>query len=134
MNFRAITACFVTCISVVLFLSGCQLTQGNLVKQQVESLPSVSTEFKQPIVMIHPKYPIDAARIKQDGWVHMVFDINEKGRVKNLRVIKTSPADFGFENEATRALAKWRYKPLSKSGKPEYQSAQEIVLEFRIDN
>jgi TonB family protein len=44
------------------------------------------------------------------------FDIDEKGEPVNLRIDKSS--DEEWARDVTDALAKWKFTPASKDGKP----------------
>jgi len=89
------------------------------------SIPLLDAIFNQhPIVRVEPKYPLRAAQNKINGWVHLKFNINELGRVKNIKILDVSPKGFKFEVEAKKALKKWRYKT--------NMSQSEVLLEFYI--
>lgn len=119
-------------LTSVLSLFACQ-SALNSAPQKVEPAPTHITPSIDPIVMIHPKYPKSAARIGQNGWVQLSFDINKKGRVENTKVVNVSPKGFGFEDEALRAFEKWRYNPTTKSGDLIYRKDESIVITFKVN-
>lgn len=85
-----------------------------------------------PIVKIKHKYPAQAARDGQEGWVRLSFTINEVGGVDDVTVTEAKPKRV-FDREAKRALSKWKYKPLIQNGKPVKQHDMTIKLNFNLD-
>ncbi|GAA4891813.1 energy transducer TonB [Ferrimonas pelagia] len=86
-----------------------------------------------PIVRIEPRYPIKAARDGKEGYVILSFTINELGGVEDVQVIEAEPRRL-FDQEARRALRKWKYKPKIVDGKPVKQLSQTVRLDFTLDN
>lgn len=85
-----------------------------------------------PIVRIEPRYPVKAARDGKEGYVVLSFTINELGGVEDVKVIQAEPRRL-FDQEARRALRKWKYKPKIVDGKPVKQTAQQVRLDFSLD-
>lgn len=84
-----------------------------------------------PIVRVQPKYPIKAARDGIEGWVSLSFSIDPVGRVTNVSVIDSQPNRV-FDNEAKKALKRWKYKPQIKDGKAIRVDHQSVLLEFKL--
>lgn len=84
-----------------------------------------------PIVRVQPRYPIKAARDGIEGWVSLSFSIDAVGRVIDIAVIESQPARV-FDNEAKKALKRWKYKPQIKNGKAITLQNQQIMLEFNL--
>jgi len=76
-----------------------------------------------------PKYPIQAARDRVEGYVYLSFDINDKGRTQNIEVIKGVPEGI-FDKEAIKAVSKWVYEPAIKNGKAVAQKRIAVTLDF----
>ena len=74
---------------------------------------------------VKPKYPSEAARVYQDGWVLTNFDIDEMGKLVNLTVVDSSPAGV-FEEAALKALVKGNF-----SASPA-QTDCNYMMEFKI--
>jgi len=53
----------------------------------------------RPLVRANPSYPIQAARDGIEGWVQLMFDINELGEVINVTVVDSKPRKI-FNKEA----------------------------------
>ena len=115
----------------VIVLIACQSTSTT--KHVIlKPLPQIEKSAHTPIVRIHPKYPLKAAKAKQNGWVHFTFDIDTKGKVKNIKLIDVSPKGFKFENNAYSALSKWRYKPVKVDGAVQDVVDQHVTLLFSV--
>ncbi|WP_438862811.1 TonB family protein [Neptunicella sp.] len=87
----------------------------------------------KPIFRVQPKYPLDAARKGITGWVKLSFDINAAGAVENVAVIDSEPKRV-FDNEARRALQRWKYKPQMANGVTQTQYNQRVMLSFNLEN
>ncbi|WP_417665482.1 energy transducer TonB [Pseudidiomarina sp.] len=85
-----------------------------------------------PIVRINPRYPPAAARDGIQGWVQLRFTIDEAGGVTDVEVIDSEPRRV-FDQEARRALLRWKYKPKVVDGKPVRQTGQTVQLDFTLD-
>ncbi|KFZ31599.1 energy transducer TonB [Pseudidiomarina salinarum] len=85
-----------------------------------------------PIVRINPRYPPAAQRDGINGWVDLRFTIDETGGVTDVEVINSEPRRV-FDQEARRALYRWKYKPKIVDGKPVRQPGQTVRLEFNLD-
>ena len=86
-----------------------------------------------PIVRINPRYPPEAARDGINGWVLLRFTIDETGGVTDVEVIDSNPRRI-FDNEARRALLRWKYKPKIIDGKAVAQPGMTVQLDFNLDD
>jgi TonB family protein len=62
-------------------------------------------------------YPAEAERKNIEGWVEMSYVVGTDGKVGKIEVLKSSPAGI-FEKAAEKAIARARYKPVLRGGKP----------------
>jgi len=85
-----------------------------------------------PLYRVQPRYPRKALRLGKQGYVILSFDINEEGRVVNVKIVKAEPRRL-FEKEAERALKQWKYKPMLVNGEAVSQLRQSIRLDFQIE-
>lgn len=69
---------------------------------------------------------------KISGWVHLRFDVSEKGEAGNVEVIESS--DTELEVRATEALAAWPFEPAARDGVPEAFEDMEVVMAFYTDD
>lgn len=86
----------------------------------------------QPIVRIEPRYPPAAARDGVEGWVRLSFTIDETGGVTDVQVIDSQPRRI-FDQEARRALMRWRYAPRVIDGVPQRQEGLTVQLDFTME-
>jgi protein TonB len=82
-----------------------------------------------PLVRVEPAYPPQAARRGLEGWVHVRFTITTAGSIKDPTVVKSSHGVF--ERAALAAVAKWKYQPQTREGKP-VEATAETVLRFEM--
>ncbi|AFJ02536.1 TonB-like protein [Methylophaga frappieri] len=84
-----------------------------------------------PLVRIPPNYPRMAQRRGIEGVVTVSFIITKDGRVRDPQVISATPKNV-FDDEALKAVLKWRFKAKQVDGQPvERRATQEI--EFTLD-
>jgi TonB family protein len=82
------------------------------------------------IERIPPKYPRDAAENRVEGKVEMQFTVNTDGRVQDVTVLNSEPADI-FDAVAVEAIKAWRFEPARKDGGPvPVQTKQTIKFEM----
>lgn len=83
----------------------------------VDSLFSLADLDQKPRVVHQPGPVLDAAtRRKAPGTVHILFVVDEQGRVENPVVQKST--DPVFERPALAAVRQWRFEPGKRNGKP----------------
>ena len=72
--------------------------------------PEISKEVK-------PKYTRKAQEAGIQGIVEMEAVVLPDGKVGHVRVVKSLDSVHGLDEEAVKALKKWRFKPGTRSGK-----------------
>ena len=85
----------------------------------------------QPIVRVAPRYPLRAAENGTEGWILLEFTVNATGAVENPVVLESDPPNT-FNEAATRAVLRWKYKPIVVDGKPVAWKTQ-VVLTFELE-
>jgi protein TonB len=78
--------------------------------------PNATTDWL-PIEQVKPTMPREAALKGIEGFITFTFDIDEDGRVENIRVTEAENRSV-FEEEARRAVRKFRYRPRKVNGRP----------------
>ena len=81
---------------------------------------------------VQPVYPARAQDSGVEGWVEVEFTVTETGAVSQLRVISASPAGL-FDAAALAAVARWRYQPVLRAGRPAPQRAR-IRIRFALNH
>lgn len=83
-----------------------------------------------PIFTIPPNYPLSAKRRNIQGYVVLNFIIDKEGNVRDI-VVKDSKPKGIFEEEAKKAIAKWKFKPKFDGDKALEQLAEQR-MEFNL--
>ena len=87
-----------------------------------------------PYYKIKPKYPRAALVSGNEGWILMKVDINEKGEVENVRIVDGKDRSL-FQDEARRAVEKWKYRPfMNKSGKAYRVDSHQVRVDFKLSD
>ena len=76
-----------------------------------------------------PEYSEEARKAKWQGEVGLRVIIDANGNPTDIKVIRS--LGLGLDEKAIEAVAKWRFKPALKDGKPVPVSAN-IVVNFRL--
>ena len=83
----------------------------------------------QLLSKVEPRYSEEARQAKLQGDVLLSFEIDTNGRPTHPRVLR--PLGLGLDEQAIKALMKWRFRPAQKNGKPVAVIAQ-AQLTFRL--
>ncbi|NLY14431.1 MAG: energy transducer TonB [Gammaproteobacteria bacterium] len=94
------------------------------------SAPSNDAEVI-PLNEVLPVYPDSARRRGIEGYVKLAFTITPDGKVENVRVVESSPANV-FDREARRAAVRWRFAPRTEDGRSVAREAVK-TLQFRLE-
>jgi protein TonB len=97
-----------------------------------QSAPAAPPAPSAPYYKIKPKYPRAALNEGIEGWIDLKIDITETGEVENVRVVGGEQRNL-FQDEARRAVAKWKYQPiLDGSGKAVRKTDHEVRVDFKL--
>jgi len=87
-----------------------------------------------PYYKIKPKYPKAALTEGIEGWVAMKIDVTEEGLVENVRVVGGEQRNM-FQDEARRAVEKWKYRPfLDENKKPIRKANHDVRVDFKLQD
>jgi len=84
-----------------------------------------------PLVRVAPQFPRKAAMAGKEGWVQLSFDITAEGTVANVQLLNSKPRRL-FDQAATRALYKWKYRPKIFKGKAVAQNNLQVQIDFKL--
>jgi TonB family protein len=85
-----------------------------------EFIPASQLELTHYVA---PQFPFAARTRAVSGWVDVQFILKTDGSVEDIAVIGAEPAGL-FEESATEAVHKWRYRPILRDGQPINQRAR----------
>ncbi len=54
------------------------------------------------------KYPVRAENLRIDGEVNVLYDINQNGRVENVRFISSDPP-YVFDRSVRKQMSYWKF-------------------------
>ncbi len=86
--------------------------------------------FPKAMKQAVPRYPLEMRRQKISGEVVVSYVVDEKGRVRDVTVVRSSHKEF--EEAAVECVEKWTYTPALEDGKPvETRMRMPIVFNLR---
>ena len=103
------------------------LTAGLWLQQPAQAAGAAKKNEPAPVMRVEPKYPIQAAEQKIEGYVDARFDVSAQGKVSNVRIVRSVP-EATFDKVSITALEQWQY---SATGQ-EYKDML-VRLEFAMD-
>ena len=68
----------------------------------------------RPLFQRAPRYPPELRRSKRGGTVKILFVVDQRGRVVDPKVIKSS--DPAFDSPALEAIRQWKFEPGTRNG------------------
>lgn len=92
----------------------------------------IDGQAEMPVYREAPQYPRQALARRMEGWVELVFEVDQQGQVipESIRVIDAEPAHV-FDRAARRAITRWRFAAYEMRGKQSRELRQR--LEFRME-
>jgi TonB family protein len=85
-----------------------------------------------PLYRLEPKYPIDLAKRKKEGWAKMSFTIDEMGFVTDIQVLDVVNGGRNFGKESVKVLKKWRYAPKFENGQAVAATDMTVQMDFKL--
>ena len=83
------------------------------------------------VTQVKAGYTAEAMRRGIAGIVELEAVVLQDGTVGDVTVIKSLDSEYGLDNEAIKALKKWRFKPAMKDGQPVAKTIR-AELSFRL--
>lgn len=81
---------------------------------------------------VSPEYPEKAKEEKIEGKVILQAVVTREGTVRDVKVLRCSKPDHGFEKSAVEAVKRWRYEPSTLDGDP-VDVYITVVVDFILD-
>ncbi len=104
------------------------LTAGLWLQQPVQAASATKAKNEPaPLMRVEPKYPVQAAQQKIEGYVQAKFDVSAAGKVSNVRIVRSVPTAT-FDNVSITALEQWQYAATGQ----EYKDML-VQLDFAMD-
>jgi protein TonB len=92
--------------------------------------PVVKTTPAELVTTVNPRYPPQAFRRRQQGWVQVEFTVDTNGDVTNAHVVGTQGSNL-FEHAALEAVERWKFRPATSNGQP-VTSVLTRRIEFKL--
>ncbi|OIQ48685.1 MAG: hypothetical protein BM565_00085 [Gammaproteobacteria bacterium MedPE] len=86
-----------------------------------------------PIERVDPKYPIQAARTGQEGWVIVSYVIGKDGKV-NSAIVEESSNKSMFNKSTLNAVNSWKFEPTTVNGKAVEQCKNSVRIDYKLTN
>jgi protein TonB len=99
----------------------------------IKDLFDINNLDQRPVARVQPgpQYPYEMSRAGINGDVVVEFIINTSGDVIDTRVVRSSHREF--EVPAMQAVAKWKFKPGRKGGRPVNVRVSQLI-EFNLED
>jgi periplasmic protein TonB len=85
----------------------------------------------QPLVQMHPLYPMAAKAKGIEGVVVLLFTVQVDGTVDSVEVSSSTP-EYIFDAAAKNAVGRWHFKPGIKNGEP-VATRVSVPLRFELE-
>lgn len=70
---------------------------------------------------------------KSKGYVVFTFDIEPNGSPSNIKIVESVP-ERTFDEEAIKAIKRWKFKPKTVDGKAIKQFNMRYKIEFKLED
>ncbi len=80
-----------------------------------------------------PRYPGVELSRGREAWAHITYCIDESGSVQNVSILD-SVGNERFDAAAIKTIKNWTYEPALQSGKPVWQSKNNILVTFALSD
>ena len=90
----------------------------------------VKTDFAKPAIRVPPPYPDSCRSRGAEGRVVVQFDVTPEGNVTNIQFLES--ADRCFERTVRNSVAKWKYPPAIRNGRPAMRYGLVEVFNFDL--
>ena len=97
-----------------------------------QDCPARTSADADPVAVwrVPPRYPLAAWEEYVQGRVLLEFELNDEGRIDELRIVAEVPEGY-FGEASIEAMRQWEYCPI-KEGEPSYEGPYRIVIPYRL--
>jgi len=117
-------------VLTAIFLSLISASTDSYAANEVSKYLS-TIKVPEPMERVAPKYPIEAARQRREGWTILSFVVDEKGDVSDV-LVNESSGSTDFDRASLKAVSKWKYQPAFENGKPIQQCINSVQMNFMM--
>ncbi len=103
------------------------LTTGLWLQQPAQAAAAAKKNEPAPVMRVEPKYPVQAAEQRIEGYVQAKFDISAQGKVSKVRIVRSVP-EGTFDKVSITALEQWQYAATGQEHKDML-----VQLDFAMD-
>jgi len=100
---------------------------GELTFAEVDTEPKIIADSR-----VQPAYPESARSAGVSGPVLLEAIIDEEGKVRDIKVVKSPEGDTTLSRAAEEAVKQWRYEPATLDGQAVAVLAK-ITVKFRLE-
>lgn len=97
--------------------------------RNIRSLGRRVVKFPEVLLRVRPAYTEEARRLKNEGSVVLMVEVDPAGKPKVARVVR--PLGNGLDEKAIEAVRKWRFRPMYERGKP-ITVTTTVEVEFQL--
>jgi periplasmic protein TonB len=94
---------------------GLRINPGEIQLPANEFDPFATNAQIMPFIKVAPVYPATAISKGIEGYVDVLFDVNEIGATENIRILSFVPSSI-FNKSVIKAVKGWKYKPTQMEG------------------
>ena len=94
--------------------------QHNYEPASKDSSAPMGNDVTRPEVLhvVNPGYPAAAMRKGVEGTVVVSILVSPEGDVEAVRILRSADSSYGLDDAAVAAVAKWKFRPAVRDGKP----------------
>lgn len=91
----------------------------------------IGGDVSAPVLVskVEPEYSEEARKAKYSGEVLLSIVVDASGTPRDIHIVR--PLGLGLDEKAIEAVAKWRFRPGLKGGRPVATQAQ-VIVNFRL--
>lgn len=85
----------------------------------------------EPLARVHPEYPREALRLREEGTVLLRVEVDARGNATKVD-IESSSRSRTLDRAARDAVSRWTFRPAIEGGRP-VASTVTVPVDFRVE-